>query len=111
LGIFLPVSSKVICRHGARVHASVVSCPSFDDLSDRLLRFDHDVYEMSSLASYQKNNAALALESAWLLGIPIHNEITKQALCRAHWAGRFEIVSRDPLLYWMVLTMKKECGH
>lgn len=98
LGYLPSCVKQVICRHGARVHASVVSCPSFDDLSDRLLRFDHDVYEISSLASYQKNNAALALESAWLLGIPIHNEIIKQALCRAHWAGRFEIVSRDPLV-------------
>jgi dihydrofolate synthase/folylpolyglutamate synthase len=54
--------------------------------------------KLSSLAEYQKYNAALALEGAKLLGIDIHTDLTKQALYNAHWAGRFEIVNRKPLI-------------
>jgi len=83
-------------RKAVRMQAALVKCPAYDDLGGQSLRFDHDGYKLSSLADYQKKNAALALESAKLLGINIYTDLTKQALYHAQWAGRFEIVRKHP---------------
>lgn len=88
----------VIERRAVRMHASLVKCPSYDDIGGQGLRFEEDTYMLSSMALYQKKNAALALESAKLLGIDIHCDKTKDALKRAEWAGRFEIMAQHPLL-------------
>lgn len=88
----------VIARRSDRIHAKMVCCPGYDDLGREELRFDHDTYRLSSLASYQKKNAAVALEAAELLGVNIHDPFTKDALYEAQWAGRFEIVQKDPLV-------------
>jgi dihydrofolate synthase/folylpolyglutamate synthase len=95
----LPQKVLPVFMHRAeRMQASLVQCPPFYSHGPRRLYFDHDEYELSSLAEYQKYNAALALEGAKLLGIDIHTDLTKQALYNAHWAGRFEIVNRKPLI-------------
>lgn len=88
----------VITYQAARRHANLVKCPAFDDVGGQSLRFDQDIYTLSSFASYQKNNAALALESAKLLGINIHTDLTKKALQNAAWAGRFEVMGNEPMV-------------
>lgn len=87
----------VFAYKAVRSHANLVHCPAFDDIGGQSLRFDHEIYTLSSLASYQKRNAALALESAKLLGINIHTDLTKQALHNASWAGRFEVMGKQPM--------------
>ncbi|MCH3960691.1 MAG: bifunctional folylpolyglutamate synthase/dihydrofolate synthase [Solobacterium sp.] len=95
----LPQNTLPVFRRKAdRMQASLVQCPPFYDRGPQRFCFDQDEYEVSSFAAYQKYNAALALEGAKLLGISIHTDLTKQALYNAHWAGRFEIVSRKPLI-------------
>jgi dihydrofolate synthase/folylpolyglutamate synthase len=88
----------VFARRAQRMQARLVKCPPYDDIGGRCLRFDGDTYALSSFALYQKQNAAIALEGAKLLGIHIHTDLTKRALENAHWAGRFEILAEDPLL-------------
>ena len=49
-------------------------------------------------AVYQKDNAALALHSAWMLGVDISSEAVRKAVYDSAWAGRFETICRDPLI-------------
>ena len=48
-------------------------------------------------ARYQRRNALLALGAAWCLGIDIHAQKIKEVIKNSKWAGRFEIVHKDPL--------------
>lgn len=96
---YLPREVLPVMYHRAvRQNVNLVHCPVLHDLGGQSFRFDNDVYELSSLAGYQKRNAALALESAKLLGINIHSDAAKKALYQAAWAGRFEIMRKHPLV-------------
>jgi dihydrofolate synthase/folylpolyglutamate synthase len=88
----------VFVQKAAEENASLIQCAKYEDLGGQSLRFDGDTYTLSSLASYQKINASIALEGARQLGIDIHSSAVKDALYNAHWAGRFEIVRRDPVV-------------
>lgn len=56
---------------------------------------------ISLLGEYQPRNASLAVTAAELLrerGLPISEEALRSGLADARWAGRFEILARDPLM-------------
>ena len=57
--------------------------------------FDEEEYEITG-ARYQKNNAALALEVAKVLGINIKSDKVKKAIKTSMWAGRFEKLKDKP---------------
>ena len=66
--------------------------------------FDYADYEnltVSLLGTYQPRNAAVvltAVDSIRRLGLTISDEAVRQGLSRVTWPGRFEILSRDPLV-------------
>ena len=47
---------------------------------------------------YQFHNAALALKAAQLLGVAIQQKNVKEAVEHSQWRGRFETISKDPLI-------------
>ncbi len=53
-------------------------------------------YESGLLASYQPANAALAIDSAMLLGIS--QEAIAKGVLEAKWPGRFEIIGKKPFV-------------
>lgn len=55
-------------------------------------------YSLSLLGSYQKENAAVALEAAHQLGFTLRYDTVKHALMNVKWQGRFEVVSENPLI-------------
>ena len=89
---------QVIHRVGMRKQANVISCPKYKSDALQSFIFDGDCYELGTLAQYQKANASLALESAYILGINIHDDLTKQAIKQANWLGRFEVMSKEPYI-------------
>ncbi|MBQ8330952.1 MAG: bifunctional folylpolyglutamate synthase/dihydrofolate synthase [Clostridia bacterium] len=53
------------------------------------------------LGLYQPRNASLVIKAVELLrkgGMPIDETALREGLSRARWQGRFEIISRDPLM-------------
>lgn len=89
----------VIEKHAWRMHASVKKMPVYRNPGKGTFSFMHDTYALSSLAEYQKQNASLALWCGWLLGIDIHSDTVKHAVCQSMWAGRFEKISDHPDVY------------
>lgn len=66
-------------------------------------KYKGEAYETSLLGSYQVDNAALAVEAAnILMKLPDYDRITmvsiRKGLLRAQWQGRFQVVSRKPLV-------------
>lgn len=55
-------------------------------------------YSLSLHGSYQKENAAVALEAAHQLGIQLRYDTVKYALLNVKWQGRFEVISENPLV-------------
>jgi dihydrofolate synthase / folylpolyglutamate synthase len=57
--------------------------------------------ELGLAGSYQHRNAALALSVIELLegrGLKVSEEHIREGMKRAHWPGRLQVVSRDPLM-------------
>ena len=72
-------------------------------LSTNPLRFvyKNHQYEISSLASYQVHNACVAIETLHQCRhkgmLNISDEQIAQGIKKAHWAGRFDVLSSNPL--------------
>ncbi len=97
IGFLLPQAENVIRRAAYSRHAGISSPKRFyRDLGPREFAYRNHVYAVQG-ASYQKHNAALALHSAWLLGLNIFDERAVQAVLTSQWQGRFETVGSDPL--------------
>ncbi|MEI7668197.1 MAG: cyanophycin synthetase, partial [Erysipelotrichaceae bacterium] len=67
------------------------------------LRFSYQnqTYTLDTLAIYQAHNASLAIATAKYLrtiGLDIVNEAIHLGLMKAHWKGRFEVVSSNPTI-------------
>lgn len=69
------------------------------------LCYRHPVLEtvaLSMLADYQAENSALAIEALFLLreaGFPVTDTQIRTGMRKAHWAGRFECICRNPLFF------------
>lgn len=97
VGFLLPEAENVIRRTAYGRHAGITSPKRFyRDLGTDQFVYRNHVYTIQG-ASYQKHNAALAVHSAWLLGIDIADERVIQAVASSQWQGRFETVGTDPL--------------
>lgn len=54
-------------------------------------------YAVSLPGTHQRENAALALEALYQLGIEIRYDPVKEGLANVKWQGRFEVTSTSPL--------------
>ncbi len=72
------------------------------DLSGTTFDFcEYKNMKISLLGMYQPRNAAVVISAVELLreqGIEISDEALRQGLAKAKWQGRFEIISREPLM-------------
>lgn len=85
----------VRCR-AVRNHCALSIVPEWHTRGKKRFFFDHDIYQLSTEAEYQKANASLALYCAKMLGVNIHSEKVKQVVMNTLWAGRFETVGEHP---------------
>ncbi len=54
-------------------------------------------YSVGLAGEHQRENAALALESLYLLGVELRYDAVRDGLSNVDWPGRFEIVSAEPI--------------
>ena len=97
----LSISCKEIVRQtAARHHSRYYEKESYVDLGERRFRFNGKEYELGSYADYQKHNASLALQALDIIaedcGFMIDRQKAKDALKKAIWHCRFEIVKEKP---------------
>ena len=95
-GRLLPEAMQVIRKKAQRVHAAV-SVPQARITGTHSFVYRNCPYTVQG-GLYQKDNALLALHSAWLLGIDVSDAKIVQAVYDSFWAGRFEKISQDPLV-------------
>lgn len=99
VGLVSRKARGVIASVANRKHAPITFMKQVQATGQNAFTYDHDVYELSSAAVYQKENALLALRVLKSIGIDIHDDTTKQALHESSWKGRFEKVSTRPAIY------------
>ncbi len=87
-----PGARTVIRRNAFRKGARVIFCPRYDDRGPGKFRFRDQLWQIDAGGEYQKANTALALESAFLLGIDLTKESIHETVRTTMWAGRFETV-------------------
>lgn len=99
VGLVSRKARGVIASVANRKHAPITFMKQVQVTGQNAFTYDHDVYELSSAAVYQKENALLALRVLKSIGIDIHDGATKQALHESSWKGRFEKVGTHPAIY------------
>ena len=99
VGLVSRKARGVIASVANRKHAPITFMKQVQVTGQNAFKYDHDVYELSSAAFYQKENALLALRVLKFIGIDIHDDATKQALHESSWKGRFEKVGTHPAIY------------
>lgn len=99
VGLVSRKARGVIASLANRKHAPITFMKQVQVTGQNAFTYDHDVYELSSAAVYQKENALLALRVLKSIGIDIHDDATKQALHESSWKGRFEKVGTHPAIY------------
>lgn len=99
VGLVSRKARGVIASVANRKHAPITFMKQVKVTGQNAFKYDHDVYELSSAAFYQKENALLALRVLKSIGIDIHDDATKQALHESSWKGRFEKVGTHPAIY------------
>lgn len=99
VGLVSRKARGVIASVANRKHAPITFMKQVQVTGQNAFKYDHDVYELSSAAFYQKENALLALRVLKSIGIDIHDDATKQALHESNWKGRFEKVGTHPAIY------------
>lgn len=99
VGLVSRKARGVIASVVNRKHAPITFMKQVQVTGQNAFKYDHDVYELSSAAFYQKENALLALRVLKSIGIDIHDDATKQALHESSWKGRFEKVGTHPAIY------------
>lgn len=87
-------AESIIRNKAYRRHAAVVF-PKFTEQTGHRFVMKGNAYEVQG-GTYQKKNAALALQAAWMLGVNIADEKVIDAVRKSSWAGRFEYVRKDP---------------
>ncbi len=95
-GVMPEEALAVIRDTAARKHAEFRQMKPYVNVSERSFELEGTLYTLSTSAQYQKNNAALALTAAEMLGVNIHDELIVMAVRNSLWHGRFETVCEDP---------------
>ena len=95
----MPDEAKaVIAAEAEKQGSRLIPLPEYENLEQGRFAVKEDTYEIPSWAPYLKHNAVLALSAAEEAGIDIHRTNVKQAMRNSRWPGRFEIVSKHPLV-------------
>lgn len=94
------VIEEIAHKKHASLHWVNVPCPlSYDPIT---FTYRNVHYSLSSLAQYQVHNACVAIEALMLLkekkDLQIDLEAIQKGIRRSHWAGRFEIVQKNPFV-------------
>lgn len=100
-----PEAERVIRRVCSEKNAELFTVPKDTlqikkaDLTETVFDFDGDSdLSLSMLGLYQPENAANALTALKILGISPDRKQLTDGLLRAHLSGRFEVLSRSPLV-------------
>lgn len=95
----------IIKKMAQTKHSKVIEVKAAEVISLNPIIFNYATYqhlELKSLANYQIANVACVLEVIKILNNDYHFNITEQAmrmtLLNVVWPGRFEIISRQPLI-------------
>ena len=99
VGMVSDQARRVIASMAHRKHAPITFTQHVRSAGEYCFAYDRDLYELSSSACYQKENAILALRVLKFIGIDIHDACTKEAIRCSEWKGRFEKVSEQPDVY------------
>ncbi|MDO4612329.1 MAG: folylpolyglutamate synthase/dihydrofolate synthase family protein [Candidatus Saccharibacteria bacterium] len=102
----LPIISEFAMRNGSELF--VGNYAEIKDQKSDLFgsRFDYKSWEnvgISLLGLYQPKNAVVALETVEVLnkyGLKVSERAVYEGLLKAKWAGRFEIISKEPLIIY-----------
>ena len=89
---------QAVQMKASTVQAEVIPAEAYEDTGKRQMKLMDHLYEVSTAAGYQKEDAAIALQAASLLGIDIGTEEVFRAVRNSMWPGRFETVHEHPLV-------------
>jgi len=96
----MDVVSRVCAQNGGELH--IAGTDGLEVCSDTLegqrIRWKGQELLLPLLGAHQRNNAAVALTVAELLGIPA--EAIRAGLADSRWPGRFEVLGREP---WFIV--------
>ncbi len=103
-GKMKPSVKEVIQKVADQKNAKFINVEENEIINIDPIRFKYcdELYELSSRALYQIDNASVVIEtlnqckSRGLISISFDS--IKKGIYRSHWAGRFDIVSHDPLV-------------
>lgn len=95
-GYLNPDAECIVKKHAQRVGCAVHKVNPFRDTGKNTFTYRNVSYSLSTAAQYQKRNAALALEAAWMLSVPIQDPQTVRAVRESKWPGRFEMMHESP---------------
>ncbi len=103
-GEALAVIEKVCQEKDVSLKAVIPNANTIDyKLNATTFDYQNDSYSIKMLGSYQVQNAILAIESLRILNqqskFKLNNNQIKEGLDSASWAGRFEKVSDNPLIF------------
>lgn len=86
-------------------HSNLICIDSINNINKEngiFFEYKKNTYHLKSNASYQCKNASLAIEVIYQLNkkkvINVSNEILTNGIYNTEWAGRFEIMRKDPLI-------------
>ena len=71
---------------------------SHNDIGERQMEIENQVYTLSTSAMYQKQNASLALKVISLLGFNIKDDSLVQVIQKSLWLGRFEQIKENVII-------------
>ncbi|MBR4421135.1 MAG: bifunctional folylpolyglutamate synthase/dihydrofolate synthase, partial [Erysipelotrichaceae bacterium] len=91
---------KIVEECASFHHCEFHALGDYTKLPERRFKYHDEEYKLASYASYQVHNACLALDALDILstdyGFTIDREKAKEALAKALWRCRFEIVKEKP---------------
>ena len=102
-------SAKAVIKAKAEKMNSRFECVDYGKLNVKDMTLDGTVFDFSEfkdlkislLGSYQPRNAAIVVSAIEILrqnGVEISDKALREGLFLAQWQGRFEILSRNPLI-------------
>ncbi len=88
-------------EYAKKINAQIFFVSKPVKLNDNPLRFelDNHQYELKMIGEYQLSNAALAVKGINYLFPNIKYKTISKALSNAKWAGRLELINKEPSIY------------
>lgn len=83
-------------------HSKYLEIKSYKEIDEHHFSYDGNIYELGSIAKYQRHNASIALEAINYLKdqgyISYDYQKVRDGIAKSIWEGRFEIISKEPLI-------------